>query len=123
MTEPTAMLHEVIAAIQRRWGARALRFLGNAQNTLPSVITTSFAELDAALHIGGLPRGRISEFLGTPTSGMTTIALTMIAVAQARGDLVGYIDLSRTFDAEYAAALDVDLPSLLLVRPSSAADH
>src|SRR5205085_8749600 len=64
----------------------------------------------------------LTEFLGIPTSGMTTIALTLLAHAQAQGDMAAYIDLSRSFDAEYAALVGVDLAALLLVRPSSAAD-
>ena len=119
----SATLEQVIAAVQRRWGSRALRRLGGAEN-MPavSVVPTGFADLDAALGIGGVPRGRLTELLGTPTSGMTTLALTLIAQAQARGDLAGYVDLSRTFDAEYAALVGVDLAALLLVRPNSAAD-
>lgn len=120
--ERTTTIQQLIAAIQRRWGARALRILGDATEGAIPAVTTGFDDLDRALHIGGVPRGRITELLGTPTSGMTTIALTLIAQAQARGDLVAYVDLSRTFDAEYAAAVGVDLPSLLLVRPSSATD-
>jgi recombination protein RecA len=120
---PTATLEQLIAVIQRRWGTRALRWVGNVV-TAPAVpvVATGFAALDAVLGIGGVPRGRITELLGTPTSGTTTIALTLIARAQASGDLTGYVDLSRTFDAEYAAHIGVDLGSLLLVRPSSAAD-
>src|SRR6266540_7066822 len=120
---PTARLEQVIAAIQRRWGTHALRLLGDAA-TAPAVpvVTTGFAALDAALGIGGVPRGRMTELLGTPTSGMTTIALTLIARAQEQGDLVGYVDISRMFDAQYAASVGVDLPSLLLVRPTTAAD-
>jgi recombination protein RecA len=120
---PTATLEQVIATIQRRWGMRALRWFGNVA-TAPAVpvVATGFAAIDAALGIGGVPRGRITELLGSPTSGMTTIALTFLARAQEKGDLAGYVDLSRTFDAEYAAHIGVDLGSLLLVRPSSAAD-
>jgi recombination protein RecA len=117
----TAALAELIVAVQRRWGTRALRLLRDTVET-PAVLSTGFAELDGVLGIGGVPRGRITEVLGTPTSGMTTIALTLIAQAQARGDLAGYIDLSKTFDAEYAALVGVDLAALLLVRPMSAAD-
>jgi recombination protein RecA len=117
----TASLAELIAAVQRRWGTRALRLLRDTVEA-PAVIPTSFVGLDRALSIGGVPRGRITELLGTPTSGMTTIALTLIAQAQAQGDLAGYIDLSKTFDAEYAALVGVDLAALLLVRPTSAAD-
>ena len=89
--------------------------------TIPAV-PTGFTELDAVLAIGGVPRGGLTELLGMPTAGMPTIALTLIAQAQAAGDLAGYIDLSRTFDAEYAALVGVDLAALLLVRPSSAGD-
>jgi recombination protein RecA len=118
-----AALQQLIATVQRRWGARALRWLGDVRaTTIPAVVSTGFADLDIALGIGGVPRGRITEFLGTPTSGMTTIALRMLGRAQAGGDLAGYVDLSKTFDAEYAALLGIDLATLLLIRPTSAAD-
>jgi recombination protein RecA len=118
----TATLQRLIAAVQRRWGTRALRVFGQPDTDGIPVISTGFTDLDAALHIGGVPRGRLTELLGTPTSGMTTIALTLLARAQAQGDLVGYVDLSRTFDAEYAAAIGLDLAALLLIRPPTAAD-
>ena len=118
-----ATLQQIVATIQRRWGARALRILGApASDPAIPVVSSGFAEIDTALHIGGLPRGRLTELLGTPTSGMTTLALTILAHAQAQGDLVAYIDLSRTFDAEYAALIGLDLAALLLVRPPNAAD-
>jgi recombination protein RecA len=119
----TATLQQLIATVQKRWGARALRCLGDLRTVpAPEVVSTGFFDLDATLGIGGVPRGRITEMLGTPTSGMTTVALTLIAHAQAAGDLAAYVDLSKTFDAEYAALLGVDLATLLLVRPTSAAD-
>jgi recombination protein RecA len=118
----TATLQRIIAAVQRRWGTRALRIFSQPDTDVIPVISTGFTDLDAALHIGGVPRGRLTELLGTPTSGMTTIALTLLARAQAQGDLVGYVDISHMFDAEYAASVGVDLPSLLLVRPTTAAD-
>ena len=118
----SATLQQLIATIQRRWGARALRRFGQPLDDAIPVIATGFADLDAALSIGGIPRGRITEFLGTPTSGMSTIVLTLMARAQAQGNMVAYIDLSRTFDPEYAASIDIDLAALLLVRPPTAAD-
>ena len=121
-SEPAARLRQLIAVIQRRWGSRALRFLGDTTEETVPVVPTGFADLDRALAIGGVPRGRITELLGTPTSGITTIALTLIARAQAQGDLAAYLDLSKTFDAEYAAHVGVDLAALLLVQPISAAD-
>lgn len=117
-----ATLEQLITSAQRRWGARALRRLGHGTPPAVAVLPTGFAALDAALGIGGLPRGRLTELLGMPTSGAGTLALTLLAQAQAQGDLAGYIDLSRTFDAEIAALLGVDLAALLLVRPTSAAD-
>jgi recombination protein RecA len=118
-----ATLQQIVATIQRRWGARALRILGASMidSGIP-VVTTGFAEVDTVLGIGGLPRGRLTELLGTPTSGMTTLALTVLACAQAQSDLVAYVDLSRTFDAEYASRVGVDLAALLLIRPPTAAD-
>jgi recombination protein RecA len=116
----TATLQALITGLRKRWGVRAAR-LGNAAEAIQA-LSTGFAALDSALGIGGVPRGRLTEILGTPTSGATTIALTLLTEAQARGDLAGYIDLSRTFDAEYAAAVGVDLPALLLARPRTAAD-
>jgi recombination protein RecA len=118
--DQSATLQMLIAAIRKRWGNSAAR-LGTERADLP-VIPTGFSQLDDVLKIGGIPRGRLTELLGSPTSGATTIALTLIASAQARGDVAGYIDLSRTFDAEYAAIIGVDLPSLLVARPPNAAD-
>src|SRR5438105_4823318 len=98
----TAVLQSLIASLRQRWGNHAARLGSDAEEV--RVIPTGFAVLDAALVIGSVPRGRLTELLGTPTSGATTIALRLIAHAQKQGDLVAYIDLSRTFDAEYAAA-------------------
>jgi recombination protein RecA len=119
-TGRAATLQSLIADLRKRWGDRVAR-LGSTTEAV-RVLSTGFPKLDAALGIGGVPRGRLTELLGTPTSGATTIALTLLARAQARGDLAGYIDLSRTFDAEYAAALGVDLHALLLARPRTAAE-
>jgi len=118
----SATLQQIITSIQRRWGVRALRLFGQPADDAIPVITTGLGELDSALSIGGIPRGRITEFLGAPTSGMSTIVLTLMARAQAQGDVVAYIDLSRTFDPEYAVSIGIDLAALLLVRPPTAAD-
>jgi recombination protein RecA len=116
--ERAATLHRVITAIQRRWGQRALRRFGQTPaNAAIPVVPTGFTDLDAALAIGGLPRGRITEVMGLPTSGATTIVLRTLALAQAQGDRVGYIDMHTTFDAEYARWCGVTLDTLLLVRP------
>jgi recombination protein RecA len=117
-----ASLQQVIAVIQRRWGAHALRIFGQRPAETIPVISTGFSDLDAALGIGGFPRGRLSELLGMATSGKTTIALRALAQAQVQGDRVGYIDLPSTFDPEYATWCGVDLAMLLLIRPQAATD-
>ncbi len=115
----------VVSAIQQRWGRQALRRGEEAfapAGGLPH-LPTGFPPLDQALDgIGGLPRGRISELLGAPTSGMATLALKVIEQAQTAGDYAAYLDLSRTFDPDYAARCHVRLSKLLLVRPASAVE-
>lgn len=115
-----ARLQRVIAAVQRRWGVHALRIFGQRPVDTVPVISTGFPNLDAALGIGGFPRGRLTELFGTATSGKTTIALRALAQAQALGDRASYLDLPATFDPEYAAWCGVDLATLLLIRPQTA---
>jgi len=115
-------LAATVAAIQRRWGTKAL---SRGERTLrPPVeiphISTSFPSLDQALAgIGGIPRGRLTELLGAPTSGMATLALKIMASAQPDGQTAVYVDLGRTFDPDYAARCGVNLAQFLLVRPAN----
>lgn len=113
-------LEATVAAIQQRWGSKALRPGDEARRAAAAVsrIPTGFAELDGLL-AGGIPRARLAELLGSPTSGMVTLALKIIAHAQAAGDTAAYIDLGATFDPDYAARCQVYLARLLLVRPRS----
>jgi recombination protein RecA len=67
--------------------------------------------------MGGIPRGRITEILARPTSGMTTLALKIITKAQAAGDLAIYLDLGQSFDPDYAVRCGVNLAQLRLIRP------
>lgn len=115
-------LESTVAAIQQRWGTKALQRGGNTGSAAAAIphIPTGFPDLDKVLAgIGGIPRGRLTEILGTPTSGVATLALKIIASAQAQGDTAAYIDLSSTFDPDYAARCEVNLTRLLLVRPQS----
>jgi recombination protein RecA len=112
-------LEATVIAIQKRWGAKALRRGEQPLTQIPH-ISTSFPALDKILvGIGGIPRGRLTEILGAPTSGMTTLALKIIAQAQTKKDTAAYIDLGGTFDPDYAARCEVNLARLLLVRPGS----
>jgi hypothetical protein len=119
---PARQMHlaELVAAAQRRWGVNAL-VQGARRLSTPPLAPTGLAALDALLG-GGLPRGVLTEFLATPTCGMTTIAFTALARTQARGEIGVFLDMHMTFDGAYAAACGVDLPSLLLVRPSGVSD-
>jgi len=82
-------------------------------------IPTGFPALDQAPGIGGIPRGRVTEILGAPTSGMATRALKLMAKAQGDRDTAAYLDLSYTFDPDYAVRCAVSLERLHLIRPHS----
>jgi hypothetical protein len=111
-------LDEVANAIRHRWGSNALQTPdNNALSAAPTVISTSYPILDKALDIGGIPGGHLTEILGIPTSGVSTLALHIAASTQAVGDTAVYVDLARTFDGEYAAQCGVNLTTLLVVRP------
>jgi recombination protein RecA len=110
-------LEAAVTAIQQRWGGAALQRGLPAAATAPA-IPTGFAALDAALNgCGGIPRARLTELLDAPTSGMTTVALKVMAQAQQGGADAAYLDLPRTFDPDYAARCGVNLHRLLLVAP------
>lgn len=85
-----------------------------------AVISTGITALDAVLGAGGLPRGRIVEWFGPPSSGKTTLALRTVGSAQRSGLVAAWIDADRTFDPVYAGALGVTLDRLPVVRPESA---
>lgn len=110
-------LEKTVADLHQRFG---IRVIGRATRpAAPPVIPTGFPALDEALGIGGLPLGRLSEIAGVPTSGMATLALKLVAQAQAagQGHLAAYIDVEKTFDPDYAARCGVDLERLLVIRP------
>jgi recombination protein RecA len=110
-------LEMTVAALQAQWGRRAIRRLGDDKAAAVAHIPTGFASLDAALGIGGLPRGRISEIIGAPTSGMSTLALKIAANSQTGGGTAVYVDPDHIFDPDYAARCGLDLGRLLLIHP------
>ena len=105
-------LQATLATLHKRFGSNAVQ-KGFA---LPSKVTysTGFPALDEL--IGGIPQGRITELIGLPTSGMTTIALQIIAHAQKHRRGVVYFDLSAALDPEYAAYCGVNLADLMVIR-------
>ena len=110
-------LDTIIREIRQQWGQQALQPLSTL--ALPGAIPTGFPALDDALGIGGIPRGRITEMIGMPTSGMLTLAYHTIAQAQTMSDTAVYIDLGRNLDADYARHCGVQTDLLWLVRPAS----
>ncbi|MCL6429670.1 MAG: DNA recombination/repair protein RecA [Anaerolineae bacterium] len=114
-------LELTVSQVQRQWGPRALQRLPQAVAPLPA-LPTGFAALDAAIGIGGFPRGQITELLGPATSGKTTLALIALARAQRCGGIGAYFDLGWTLDPEYARLCGVDLHRLLIIRPHSGAE-
>lgn len=115
--EQKQQLDETVAAIQDRWGSAAVRRLSQVQRGAVPHVPTGFPALDKALVIGGLPLGRISEIVGIPTSGMSTVALKITARAQGQGGIAVYIDPGRNFDPDYAARCGLELNQLVLVHP------
>lgn len=110
------ILEQTVAAIRRRHGPAALV---RAAEAAPKVLAlpTGFRSLDAALGIGGLPRGQITEFLGPLTAGKTTLAACLVAQTQRLGEEAAYLDLGGVLDADYLARCGVDLDRLVVVRP------
>ena len=112
-------LETTINALQDRWGSKAIGRWKGGQAGATAHVSTGFPALDEALAIGGLPRGRISEINGIPSSGMATIALKIMAEAQE--NMTVYIDLEQSFDPVYAARCGLALEKLVLVRPHTMA--
>lgn len=108
-------LLKVIADIQKRWGNHVIGW--GSDRTGAGAIATGFTDLDQLLG-GGLPRSRATEILGNPTSGMTSLALRVMAAAQRSHEVVVYLDLPAAFDVDYALSCGVDPTQLALVRPA-----
>ncbi|WP_283170452.1 recombinase RecA [Curtanaerobium respiraculi] len=106
--------------IEQKFGKGAIMKLGEDGGHLEiGVIPTGALSLDAALGIGGLPRGRIVEIYGPESSGKTTLALHVLAEAQALGGIVAFIDAEHALDPVYAARLGVDIDDVLISQPDT----
>lgn len=106
--------------IERKFGKGSLMRLGEhaATQVMDSIPTGSLA-LDAALGIGGVPRGRIVEIYGPESSGKTTLALQIIAEAQRTGGIAAFVDAEHALDPSYAARLGVDIDDILISQPDT----
>ena len=106
--------------IESKFGAGAIMKFGDSgKNLIVDAIPTGSLPLDAALGIGGVPRGRIIEIYGPESSGKTTLALQILAEAQALGGIVAFIDAEHALDPVYAARLGVDIDEVLISQPDT----
>ncbi|WP_434576992.1 recombinase RecA [Thermoanaerobacterium thermosaccharolyticum] len=117
--EKQKALEKAITQIEKQFGKGSIMRLGDAPRVNIEVIPTGCLELDIALGVGGIPRGRIIEIFGPESSGKTTLALHMIAEAQKLGGTSAFIDAEHALDPMYAQKLGVDLVNLLVSQPDT----
>src|SRR6266436_4383609 len=116
--ERSRALETTLGQIEKQFGKGSILRLGSKDAIVPvAVISTGSISLDAAMGIGGFPRGRISEIFGPESSGKTTIALQVIAEAQKKGGMAAFIDVEHALDPAYARKLGVDVDNLLVSQP------
>ena len=115
--EKRRQLTPAIGQLEKQFGKGAVQFLGSQTAQPVSVISSGSISIDAALGVGGFPRGRVVEIFGPESSGKTTIALQVIAEAQKNGGLAAFIDAEHALDPGYARKLGVDTDNLLVSQP------
>jgi len=109
-----------VGQIEKQFGKGSIMRLGQKDAIVPvAFIPTGAISIDYALGIGGMPRGRVVEIFGPESSGKTTLALQVIAQAQARGGMAAFVDAEHALDAQYAQKLGVDLENLLVSQPDN----
>jgi recombination protein RecA len=118
-SEKMKAVEAALANLEKQFGKGTVMRLGdNVQEDIP-VISTSSIGIDAALGVGGVPRGRIIEVYGPESSGKTTLALHIVAEAQKAGGIAAYVDAEHALDAIYARKLGVDIDNLFISQPDS----
>jgi len=118
--EKDEALNNAMAAIEKQFGKGAVMKLGDFKEIEIPVISTGSLALDAALGVGGLPRGRIIEIYGPEGGGKTTLALQVIAEAQKKGGRVAFIDAEHCLDPGYAKSIGVKIDELVISQPDYA---
>ena len=108
-----------ISQIDRQFGKGSIMFLGDNRKMDIAAIPTGSISLDAALGVGGVPRGRVIEVFGPEASGKTTMALHIVAEAQKLGGIAAFVDAEHALDAIYAKAIGVDTDNLLISQPDT----
>lgn len=111
------VLETVFSQIDKQYGKGSIMLLGQTPLVAADAISTGSLLIDNAIGIGGFPRGRVIEIYGPEASGKTTLALQVIAEAQARGGVCAFIDAEHALDPQYARALGIDVDSLIISQP------
>jgi recombination protein RecA len=118
--EKARALDLALSQIEKQFGKGSIMRLGGVDSTAAlEAISTGSISIDAALGVGGLPRGRVIEIFGPESSGKTTLALHAIAEAQKLGGTAAFVDAEHALDANYARKLGVDVENLLVSQPDS----
>src|SRR6266849_5935666 len=116
--ERTKAIDLALAQIEKQFGKGSIMRLGSKEAIVPiAVISTGSISFDAALGVGGFPRGRVVEIFGPESSGKTTVALQVIAEAQKTGGMAAFVDAEHALDPIYARKLGVDVDNLLVAQP------
>jgi recombination protein RecA len=116
--EKNKAIDVALMQIEKQFGKGSIMRLGTKGPLVAvAVIPTGALSFDAALGVGGMPRGRVVEIFGPESSGKTTIALHLVAEAQRRGGMAAFVDAEHALDAEYARRLGVDVDNLLVSQP------
>jgi recombination protein RecA len=117
--ERAKAIEAALSQIDKQFGKGSIMRLGSREKIDVPAIPTGSLSLDAALGVGGVPRGRVIEIFGPESSGKTTLSLHVIAEAQRRGGMAAFIDAEHALDAVYAGKLGVDIDNLLVSQPDS----
>src|SRR6201986_3110003 len=112
-------IESALLQIEKKFGKGSIMKLGERPTQDFGAIPTNCLSLDAALGVGGFPRGRIIEVYGPESSGKTTLCLTAIAQAQKKGGTCAFIDVEHALDPGYAKRLGVNMDELLVSQPDS----
>lgn len=112
-------IESALMQIEKKFGKGSIMRLGERPHQDFGAISTTCLSLDAAIGVGGFPRGRIVEVYGPESSGKTTLALTVVASAQKTGGVCAYIDAEHAMDPEYATKLGVNIDDMLISQPDS----
>jgi recombination protein RecA len=117
--EKTKALELALSQIERQFGKGAIMKLGGDVKSDVPALPTGSVSLDAALGVGGLPRGRVVEIYGPESSGKTTLTLSVIAETQSKGGVAAFIDAEHAFDPAYGKKIGINVDELLVSQPDN----